>query len=132
MQRTSCAAQSECRRGRGSWGFGRCHGRFGSLGIGGRHHDRVHLLGDQVFEDRDLLRGVGLRGPDHRGINPRVLGELLHALFKPVEPVDAGDAHLLAIRVENLAFQAGNYYAVAGIFQHATIFALRLLQRHQG
>ena len=72
-------------------------------------HDgqRVDLLGDQVFDDAQLLGGVGLAGTGLFSLDAGVLrGELLDASFHAVEPGDAGDLDdrgdrlLLVLRVK--------------------------------
>ena len=74
-------------------GLGALQHRLADLHVQRHQADHVDLLGDQVLEQLDLLCRIDVRRADHRGIDAEILGALLDALFKGVEPRNARDLH---------------------------------------
>ena len=65
--------------------------RLGDLVVERHEADDVDLLGDQVFDQLDLLGRIDVGGADHRSVDLEVLAGLLDAGLERVEPRNARD-----------------------------------------
>src|SRR5262249_40034396 len=94
-----------------SGGLSALQHRLAYLHIERHQANHVNLLGDEVFEQFDLLRRIDVRGAYHRRIDAEILRAFLNPFFNGVKPRNARDLdyrdHFLLSLGKGKAWKAG-------------------------